>query len=214
MVMDYVNYITFEQIFSGKGGIRMRRLVKSHFSKSCLGTVFLLLCAALLGLLFAHFSSIRYQVGGASGTLTSADVTFSLVFLVFALLFHFVCGLCAMPGSITGLTLLSILTIGGGLAGFLGYAYLLGPVQSLYFVLIAPIVPLLESLFGMNIFENADILFVLLPALVMLAKFACFGAGLHLHGRPELLERSLRRIDRFYEYRRPVEEETLDQKSA
>lgn len=214
MLLDYVNYITSTQISAERAATDMTRLIRSRTVKKLLGAAFLFLCAAVLGLLFYHFSSIRYQVSGASGTVSGSDVTFSLVFAVFACLFYFVCGLCAMPGGVLGLTILTVLAVGGGLAGFLGYAHLLGPVQSVYFLLIAPIVPIIETFFRSFSFANADLVFFVLPALLCACKFAFFSFGRRLHSRPEVLERSIRRIDRFYEYRRPIEEEIAEGKTA
>ncbi len=192
----------------------MTRLFHSRTVKKILGAAFLFLCAAVLGLLFYHFCSIRYQVSGASGTVTGSDMTFSLVFVVFACLFYFVCGLCAMPGGVLGLSVLAAVVIFGGLSGYFGFAYLFGSLQSVYFLLISPIVPILESIFLSFSFKNADFLFFALPAVLFACKFAAFSLGYRLHSRPEVLERGLRRIDRFYEYRRPIEEEIAESKTA
>ena len=192
----------------------MTKFLHSRTVKKIIGALFLFLCAAVLGLMFYHFSSIQYQVSGSYGTVTGSDVTFSLVFVVFACLFYFICGLCAMPGSILGLSVLSAVVIGGGLAGFLGYSYLLGPAQSVYFLLIAPIVPIMESYFESYSFLNSDCIFFVLPIVLSVCKFASFSFGYRLHSRPEVLERGLRRIDRFYEYRRPIEEEAAESKTA
>lgn len=194
----------------------MRRTGRMEIYKKFTGAALIILCAALCGLLFHSFSGIRYLPSGTNGVMTGTDISFSIVFSLFFILFYFICGLCAAPGGLAGLTLLSIFIIGGGTAGYLGYAYLLGPAMEFYFLLLAPVVPILELLSGISFLSaNSDLLFIAVPALLAFFKLAAFIAGYRIHCRPELVERSLRRIDRFYEYRcSPEETRDADIKSA
>lgn len=194
----------------------MKRIYGAEIIKKFIGAALILLCATVIGLLFYSFGGVHYQSGGANGTLTGVDLSFSIVFSIFFALFYFVCGLCATPGALGGLTVLSVFLIGTGIAGYAGYAVLLGPVKELYFLLLAPIVPILEAVSQIPFLSaNSDLLFVLIPAVLAALKLASFCVGYQIHRRPELVKRSLRRIDRFYEYRRPLEEiQEMDAKSA
>lgn len=194
----------------------MYRTSGMYILKKFAGAALIVLCAALCGLLFYRFGGIRYLPDGTNGVMTGADLSFSIVFSLFLLLFYFICGLCAAPGGLAGLTLVSGIIIGGGMAGYLGYAYLLGPAQELYFLFLAPFVPIFELLSQLSFLSaNSDLLFIAVPALLALLKLAAYLAGARIRRTPELVERSLRRIDRFYEYRRPLEEtHDADMKSA
>ena len=193
-------------IFCRKTGIRMYWINTKMLLQKFVGTVLIVLCAALLGLLFYRFGGIRYFATGANGVMTGADVSFSIVIFLFFVLFYFICGLCAIPGSMTAFILLSTLIIGGGIVGYLGYAYLLGNIVGLYFLFLAPIVPILELLSRIPVFSaSSDLLFIIVPIVLAALKFSALLIGKRIRYSPELVERSLRKIDRFYEYRQPVE---------
>ncbi len=203
--MDYVNQIIMP-IVRRKAGIKLYRVNVKRFLQKFVGAALIALCAALLGLLFYRFGGIRYFATGANGVMTGADVSFSIVVFLFFILFYFICGLCAVPGSTIGLIVLSTLIIGGGIVGYLGYAYLLGNIVGLYFLFLAPIVPILELLSRIPVFSaSSDLLFIIVPSLLAALKFSALLIGKRIRYSPELVERSLRKIDRFYEYRQPVE---------
>lgn len=185
----------------------MYRVSAKHILKKFAGVALIVLGAAVCGLLFYHFGGIRYLPAGANGVMTGTDISLSIVFSLFLLLFYFICGLCAASGALSGLMIVSGIIIGGGIAGYLGYAYLLGSAQELYFLFLAPFVPVFELLSQIPFLSaNSDLLFVAIPVLLAVLKLGAYLTGCRIRCMPELVERSLRRIDRFYEYRRPIED--------
>lgn len=172
------------------------------FLKKLISASLLILSALVFCLIFSHLYGINYSLDGVNGTLSNADISLSIVFCCFSLIFYFISGLCALPGTLTAISALMLFKLFIALAGFLGYSYLFEPLNRIYFLLITPIVPILEGISSISILSaNSDMLFIILPTIFSLLTLSSFCFGYHVRFRPEIVRRSLRRIDRFYEYR-------------
>lgn len=178
------------------------------FLKIFLTASVIILCTALFGLLFSRLSGINCSPNGTTGTLSGTDISLSLIFAAFGILFYFVCGLCALSGALGAVIVLLAFKLTVALAGFFGYASLIAPFADIYFLIISTVQPVLEAISDIPFLSaRSDLLFVILPALSSLVMLASYAFGCHVRCRPEIVKRSLRRIDRFYDYRFPSEDD-------
>ena len=159
------------------------------------------------GWLFGLLDGLRYSVQGTTGSLQLIGVVMSTVYLlgflgVFTWFGYKKLTVCFVAGGV----MFAVVGVMGAM-GFLGYGFLLGRSAEIYFLLVNPFAPLIESIaVHGHIYYMADRVLLIVPLAAYFLSMVFYVLGTILRAHERALYYSLMRLDSRYEYRLPLEE--------